>query len=114
MFHKVTNQVTLIGNLGADPEFFGNEERPGARFDLATNDTYGNGENRKTRTDWHTVVCWGGLVRSCEALGKGDQVAVSGTLRSRMREIEDIKVRVTEIHATGIEFLRLKNRDGRD
>ena len=37
-----TNQVPLIGNLGSDPKFLGNGEHPGARFDLATNETFGS------------------------------------------------------------------------
>lgn len=110
MHHKVTNQVTLIGNLGGDPEFFGDADRPGARFDLATNDSYGSGENRKERTDWHTIVCWGGLVKSCEHLGKGDKVALAGTLRSRIWEDDGKKRRVTEVHASDLEFLKLQGR----
>jgi single-stranded DNA-binding protein len=60
----VTNQVTLIGNLGSDPKFFGNGENPGARFDLATNETFGSADERNQRTDWHQVICWGGLTSS--------------------------------------------------
>ena len=67
----VTNHVTLIGNLGDDPKFFGNGDSRGARFDLATNESFGSGDDRRQRTDWHRIVCWGGLTSSAMHLSKG-------------------------------------------
>ena len=65
MSNRVTNQVTLIGRLGDDPTFFGENDRGAARFDLATNEVYGRGEARQERTDWHKIVCWNGPWRRC-------------------------------------------------
>jgi single-strand DNA-binding protein len=108
MFGNVTNQVTLIGRLGDDPTFFG-EEGQGARFDMATNESFMSGGERKQRVDWHTVVCWNGLVKSCQRLAKGDRVAVAGALRSRKWEDDDGKNRrVVEVHASSVEFLDVK------
>ena len=107
---NVTNQVTLIGNLGHDPEFFGNDDNPGARFDLATNEVFGNGDDRRQRTDWHRIICWGGLASSAKHLASGDKIALAGKLRSNSFDGEDgTKRRVIEIHAYSIEFIQVKS-----
>ena len=80
MFTNVTNQVTLIGRLGKDPVFFG-EEGQGARFDLAVNTSFMKDGSREERTDWLTIVCWNGLAKSSKQLAKGDRVAIAGALR---------------------------------
>jgi len=107
MFTNVTNQVTLIGRLGKDPVFFG-EERQGARFDLAVNTPFMKDGERQERVDWITVVCWNGLVKSCKHLGKGDRVAVAGSLRSRTWDDAGTNRRVVEVHASSVEFLDVK------
>ena len=104
------NQVTLIGNLGNDPDFFGSEDNPAARFDLATNEVFGSGDERRQRTDWHRIICWGGLTSSATHLAKGDKVALAGRLRSNDFEDDDgTKRRVIEVHASSIEFLNVKS-----
>lgn len=106
----VTNQVTLIGNLGNDPESFGTNDHPGARFDLATNEVFGSGDDRRERTDWHRIICWGGLASSATHLAKGDKVALSGKLRSNDFEGDDgTKRRVIEVHASSIDFIHVKS-----
>ena len=105
------NQVTLIGNLGNDLTFFGNGDNTGVRFDLATNEVFGSGEDRSQRTDWHRVICWGGLINSAQHLSKGDKIALAGKLRSNDYEAQDgTKRRVIEVHASSIEFLNVKSR----
>ena len=56
------NKVTLIGNLGKDPDIQvldGNV--PAAKFSLATSETYRDKSGQPhTSTDWHTVVLWPG------------------------------------------------------
>jgi single-strand DNA-binding protein len=53
------NKVTLIGNLGKDPEIrsFQNGGRA-AHFSLATTDSWKDKESgeRKERTEWHQVL----------------------------------------------------------
>ena len=57
------NKVTLIGNLGKDPDvqvLDGNV--PVVKFSLATSETYRYKSGQPhTSTDWHTVVLWRGL-----------------------------------------------------
>jgi single-strand DNA-binding protein len=106
----VTNHVTLIGNLGDDPKFFGNGDSRGARFDLATNESFGSGDDRRQRTDWHRIVCWGGLTSSAMHLSKGDKIALAGRLRSNDFETKDgNKRRSIEVHAASIEFINVRS-----
>lgn len=108
--NQVTNQVMLIGNLGHDPTIFGNGDHPGIRFDLATNEVFGTDDNRSQRTDWHRVVCWGGLVNSAKHLSKGDKIALAGKLRSNDFVTKNAtKRRVIEVHASSIEFINVKS-----
>ncbi len=57
------NKVTLIGNLGKDPDvqtLDGNIKV--AKFSMATTESYkdNNGQNH-TITDWHNIVLWHGV-----------------------------------------------------
>jgi single-strand DNA-binding protein len=61
------NKVTIIGNLGRDPEIRStNDGREIANFSIATSESWKDkvtGE-RKDKTEWHRVVCFSeGLVR---------------------------------------------------
>ena len=81
------NNVTLLGNLGADPEVrnFQNGGRV-LTFSLATGeswkDSYGE---RKERTTWHRVsVFVDGLISVAETyLRKGSKVYIEGKLENR-------------------------------
>jgi len=80
------NKVTLIGNLGKDPDIQvldGNV--PVAKFSLATSETYRDKSGQlHTSTDWHTVVLWRGLAELAQAyLRKGSLVYLEGKLKTR-------------------------------
>lgn len=82
------NKVTLIGNLGSDPEIksFNNGGKI-ANLRIATSETWkdkASGE-RKERTEWHNVVISSdGLVGVAERfLKKGSKVYIEGQLRTR-------------------------------
>lgn len=80
------NKVQLIGNLGADPEVVAYENgSKRAKFSMATNEVYRNGEGEKqTDTQWHQVVAWGRLADLAESyLFKGKEVGVEGKLMTR-------------------------------
>lgn len=82
------NQVSLIGNLGADPEIksFQNGGKI-ANLRIATSETWKdkNSGERKERTEWHSVtVSSDGLVGVVERfLKKGSKVFVQGQLQTR-------------------------------
>lgn len=80
------NKVTLIGNLGTDPEikhFEGGGSL--SRFPIATTESYTNRDNEAVEiTEWHTIVLRGGLVEVSEKyLKKGDKVYIEGRIRTR-------------------------------
>jgi single-strand DNA-binding protein len=80
------NKVTLIGNLGKDPEVrtFDNGSKV-ARFSLATNENYQDKAGEwQTLTEWHNIVCWRGLADRAERqLKKGNLVYVEGKITYR-------------------------------
>ncbi len=82
----MVNKVTLIGNLGKDPEIRRLENGAVvAKFSVATNENYKdkNDEWQKV-TEWHDVVAWRNLAEQAEKnLKKGSLVYVEGKLTHR-------------------------------
>lgn len=70
--------ITIIGNLGRDPELkFAADGNPVTTFSVAVND--GFGENK--RVMWVRVSAWGKQAEPChQYLKKGSKVFVSGHL----------------------------------
>ena len=109
------NKVTLIGNLGKDPEIQTLEGNiKVAKFSLATTESYkdSNGQNQSS-TDWHNVVLWRGLADLANNyLKKGSLVYVEGKLKSRSFDDKDgQKKYITEIIAEQLILLD-KKTDG--
>lgn len=106
------NKVTLIGNLGKDPDvqtLDGNV--PVAKFSLATTEAFKdkNGQTQYS-TDWHTVVLWRNLAELVgKYLQKGSLVYVEGKLKNRAYDDRDGNRRyVTEIVADHLIMLDKK------
>ena len=82
------NKVTLVGNLGKDPEIrtLNSGDRV-ANLSLATSDTWRdkNSGERKERTEWHRVVIFNdNLVKVAEQyLKKGSTIYIEGALQTR-------------------------------
>ena len=82
------NKVTLIGNLGKDPEIrTTNDGRELANFSLATSESWKDkvtGE-KKDKTEWHRVVVFNeGLVRVIKRyVKKGSKLYIEGQLQTR-------------------------------
>lgn len=116
------NKVTLIGNLGKDPDIQtlgGNV--PVAKFSLATTESFKN-KNGQTQysTDWHTVVLWRSLAELAGTyLRKGSRVYVEGNrtadaVKTRSYDDSDGNKRyVTEVVAEQLIMLD-KKTDGSD
>jgi len=87
---RMENQVQLIGNLGMNPEAKNINDTVKATFTLATNTVYRDSDgNKKTMTDWHNIVAWGGLAQTIEQyVKKGDKIGISGRLVTRSYEDE--------------------------
>ena len=88
------NKVTLIGNLGNEPEIRTmNNGGKVATLSIATSDSWkdkSTGERRE-KTEWHRVVIFGdGLVRVVENyLKKGSKVYIEGSLQTRKWQDRD-------------------------
>jgi single-strand DNA-binding protein len=109
------NKVTLIGNLGADPEIrtTSNGSKV-ANFSLATGRqwTSASGEKQE-KTEWHKCIAWNtggkgtGLADIVEKyVKKGDKLYVEGRIEYRQYEDKDKQTRyVTEINVREILLL---------
>ena len=88
------NKVILVGNLGADPEVksFQNGGRV-ANLRIATSESWTdrNTNERKEKTEWHTVVIDNdNLIKVVENyLRKGSKVYVEGQLQTRKWQDRD-------------------------
>ena len=105
---KSLNRVTLIGNLGKDPELkYTSAGVAVATFSIATSDSWKDQEgNIQERTEWHNIVAWRKLAEICgEWLKKGKRVYVEGKLQTRNYEKDGVKRYVTEIVAEQLIML---------
>ena len=78
------NQITLIGNLGKDPEL---KRTPSgaeyAVFSLATSENRKINDQWQSETEWHYIKVWGQQSeRVMGQLKKGSKAYVSGKLKS--------------------------------
>ncbi len=109
---KGLNKVTLIGNVGNEPEIktLANDIKV-AKFSLATTESYKDPQGQThAETEWHSVVLWRNLADLTEKyIHKGSLLYVEGKLKTRSYEDEQGKKRyVTEIIAEQILFLDKK------
>jgi len=113
------NKVTLIGNLGADPEVrtFNNGGKV-CNLRIATSERWrdkNTGENRE-KTEWHSVAIFSeGLVRVCEQyLRKGSSIYIEGKLQTRKWQDQSGNDRYsTEVVLQGFDS-KLVMLDGRN
>jgi single-strand DNA-binding protein len=110
---KTLNKVTLIGNLGKDPEVqILEKDIKVAKFSLATTESYRDESGQmQTNTDWHNIVLWRGLAdivdKYCK---KGSYVYVEGKLKTRTYTDKDGNKRsATEVIADQIILLDKKS-----
>ena len=103
------NRVTLLGNLGHDPEVRKTTNGTSVvNVNLATSRRWKDDKGKtQERTDWHRVVAFG---RTAEVIGeyvrKGGQLYVEGHLQTRTYlDKEKEKRFVTEVIAQRIQLL---------
>jgi single-strand DNA-binding protein len=116
------NKVTLIGNLGADPEVRstsgGNRV---ATFSLATSRSWtGASGEKQEKTEWHRCVVWNSkssqLADIVERyLRKGDKVYVEGRIEYRQWQDKENQTRYsTEINVRELIMLSGRSGSGQD
>ena len=81
------NKVTLLGNLGQDPQTRTNQTGKIVTFSLATSESWKdkNTGERREQTEWHRVVIFNQNLAEVahRMLQKGTKVYIEGTLRTR-------------------------------
>lgn len=112
MAGKSINKVTLIGNLGKDPEVrYTSGGVAVASFSLATNERWKDQEgNFQERTQWHNIVAWSNLAEICgNYLKKGSKIYLEGRLQYRTYDDKNgIKRYVTEVVMNDLVMLDRK------
>ena len=105
------NKVTLIGNVGQDPEvrFTPNGDQV-ANFSIATTESWTKDGQKQEKTEWHRLVAFRKLA---EIIGtyvkKGSKLYIEGKLQTRSSEDKDgQKKYTTEIVAN--EMLMLDSK----
>ncbi|HKC47274.1 MAG TPA: single-stranded DNA-binding protein [Gemmatimonadales bacterium] len=114
------NKVTLIGNLGADPELRStNNGSRVATLSLATSRQWTDQKGEKQeKTEWHRVICWNNkgfmLADLAEKyMKKGDKVYIEGRIEYRTWEDKEKQTRyTTEIIAREIILLGSRGAGG--
>ncbi|MEJ7813029.1 MAG: single-stranded DNA-binding protein [Gemmatimonadaceae bacterium] len=112
------NKVTLIGNLGADPEV---RSTPGggrvATFSLATSRAWNSATGEKQeKTEWHRCVVWNSKASQLadiveRYLKKGDKAFVEGRIEYRQWQDKENQTRYsTEINVR--ELIMLSGKSG--
>ncbi len=106
------NKVTLVGNVGKDPEVRRLDNgTPVCNFPLATNEVYTNRNGEKVKnTEWHNIVLWRKLAEVSEKyVKKGDLIYIDGKIRTRSYDDkEGNKKYITEIVADNMQMLGSK------
>ena len=107
---KGINRVTLIGNLGGDPEL----RSTGAgvsicTFTLATSEAWNDKQSgeKQERTEWHRVKIFGRLGEIAnEYLKKGRQVYIEGSIRyDKYTGKDGVEKYFTDIIASEMQML---------
>lgn len=95
------NKAIIVGRLGNDPDV--KDTRSGGQIcnlSVATSETWKDKSGEKQeRTEWHRVVIFNENLAKLAAqyLGKGDQVYLEGSIRTRKYEKDGAEKYTTEI-----------------
>lgn len=109
MAKGTVNKVTLIGNLGADPEIrYMPNGGAVATIRLATTEAWKDKQSgqQQERTEWHRVVFYQRLAEIVgEYLKKGSKVYIEGSLRTQQWEKNGEKRYTTEVIGNEMQML---------
>jgi len=96
------SQITLVGNLGGDPELKEFGDKKVCNFSIATNKKWKEEGETKSKTQWFNVSVWGEYGKSVSnTLKKGSRVVLTGEPRNNKTE----KGNFTDVIAEKIIFL---------
>ena len=100
---STVNKVTLLGNVGKDPEIrFASSGTQVATFSLATQRKV----KENTTTQWHNCVCFGKLAEIVQQyVAKGSKIYAEGTIDYSQYESDGVTKYVTKIIVNEISLL---------
>ena len=106
---RSVNKITLIGNVGQDPEVrTTSTDTKLVGLSLATNYRWkdSSGEAQE-RTDWHRLTCWDRLAEIVdEFVSKGDWLYVEGRVEYGSYDRDDgVSVPTVDIHVRELVML---------
>lgn len=103
------NKITVVGNLGRDPELrYTPQGNAVCNFSMATNEKRRDkGGESQDVTTWFRITLWGKQAENASKyLTKGSSVYIEGRLRVEEWADRDGKNRYTlDVHATDMQFL---------
>ena len=110
------NKITLIGNLGRDPEMnYTPNGKAITKFTMAVNRRTRDRDSgeRRDETTWFSVVAWEQLAETCNNyLHKGSKVYIEGRMGSRKYTDKDgVERTVWDVTAENMEMLDPKGTD---
>lgn len=85
------SKIIIIGNVGRDPELrMTPNGRPVCDFSVAVNSKFTEAGEKKEKTDWYRVSCWGRQAEIAQQyIQKGQQVYVEGRFNARQYTTKD-------------------------
>jgi single-strand DNA-binding protein len=97
---KNVNKVTLVGQLGKDPEMrYIPSGKAVTSASMATTRSWKVGEEWKEETQWHSLELWGDAAEAFNAkCKKGDKVYIEGMIKYEQWEAEGVKHNRTKIN----------------
>lgn len=101
------NSITIIGNLGRDPETkFSGAGKAVTKFSVAVTERWTKDGEKKEHTEWFNVVCFDKIAEVAgEYLTKGREVCVQGKMRTDDYEKDGEKKRWVELVADRVVLL---------
>lgn len=102
------NRVSLIGNLGKDPEVrYSQSGTAVSNIRIGVTERRKEGDEYKDQTEWVSIVCFGKTAENVgKYLQKGRQIFVEGRLQTRSWEDKSGQTKyTTEVIASQILFL---------
>jgi len=100
-------QITLMGNLGKDPETFSFNGRNGATEGVKFSVAVSHGKDERRVTDWYECTCFGTNAKTAKDwLTKGKPVIIQGDLTIRSWESQEGKKGTSlEVNVDKIRFV---------
>lgn len=110
------NKVTLIGNLGRDPEIrYSQQGLAVVNFSIATSEAWTDKAtgDKQEKTEWHRIVSFGKQAEILEKyLTKGSKIYIEGRLQTRSWEKDGNTFYTTEIIVQSFLFLGGNKQQG--